>query len=366
MTQLFEPFTIRGTTFSNRAWMSPMCTYSALPDGTGIGQPNDFHLAHYASRAAGGVGLVLVEATGVKPEGRISPFDLGLWNDGQVEAHRRLVDAIASTGAVAGLQLAHAGRKASIERPWLGGGPVSPAEGGWDTLAPSAVEFPGLPTPGEMTIADIKDVIEAWGSAARRARDAGYEVVEVHAAHGYLLHSFLSPLSNKRTDAYGGPLENRARIVLEAIDAVRAVWPTDKPVFLRISSTDWVAEDANDDREAWTVEDSATLAGWAHERGVDLVDASSGGLVPASIPHTVDYQSANAAAIRNSVGATGPAVAAVGRITDPVQANELVAGGSADAVFLGRALLRDASWANNAAAALGAEGRFILQYDYAV
>jgi 2,4-dienoyl-CoA reductase-like NADH-dependent reductase (Old Yellow Enzyme family) len=366
MTQLFEPFTIRGTTFPNRAWMSPMCTYSALPSGQSVGEPNDFHLAHYASRAAGGVGLVLVEATGVKPEGRISPFDLGIWNDGQVAAHRRLVKAITSAGAVAGLQLAHAGRKASIERPWLGGGPVPPAEGGWDTMGPSAVEFPDLPAPGAMTPEDIEDVVQAWGSAARRALEAGYEVVEVHAAHGYLLHSFLSPLSNTRTDSYGGSLENRARIALEVIDAVRAVWPADKPVFLRISSTDWVAEDASDDRAAWTLEDSKTLAGWAHERGVDLVDSSSGGIVPANIPHTVDYQTANAAAIRNSVGDGGPAVAAVGRITDPLQANGLIADGSADAVFLGRALLRDASWANNAAATMGAEGRFIKQYDYAV
>ena len=343
-----------------------MCTYSALPDGQSVGQPNDFHLAHHASRAAGGLGLVLVEATGVKPEGRISPFDLGIWSDGQVAAHRRRATAITSAGAVAGIQLAHAGRKASIERPWLGGGPAAPAEGGWVTLGPSAIQFPGLPLPGAMTLAQVKDVADAWGSAARRALEAGYEVVEVHAAHGYLLLSFLSPLSNTRTDAYGGSPENRARIALEAIDAVRAVWPAEKPVFLRISSTDWVAEDANDDRPAWTLEDSTILAGWAHERGVDLIDTSSGGLVPANIPHTVDYQSANAAAIKNSVGDGGPAVAAVGRITDPIQAAGLIADGSADAVFLGRAFLRDASWANNAAAALDAEGRFIKQYDYAV
>lgn len=366
MTQLFEPFTIRGTTFPNRAWMSPMCTYSALPEGPEAGQPNDFHLAHYASRAAGGVGLAVVEATGVASEGRISPFDLGLWDDRQIPAHRRLARAIGSAGAVAGIQLAHAGRKASTERPWLGGAPLSPAEGGWDTVGPSAIEFPGMPAPAEMSAGQIKDAVAAWAAAARRALEAGYEVVEIHAAHGYLLHSFLSPLSNKRTDGYGGSLENRARIVLEVIDAVRAAWPADKPVFLRISSTDWIAEDPHDDRASWTLKDSMVLAGWAHRRGADLIDASSGALVPAKIPHAIDYQSAKAAAIRNQAGDGGPAVAAVGRITDPAQANGLVADGSVDAVFLGRALLRDASWANNAAAALGAEGRFILQYDYAV
>ncbi|POH59275.1 NADH:flavin oxidoreductase/NADH oxidase [Arthrobacter glacialis] len=363
MTELFEPLTVRGTTIPNRVWMSPMCTYSALSDGSGVGAPNDFHLAHYAARAAGGVGLAVVEATGVLPEGRISPYDLGLWDDAQIPAHRRLAAAIADAGAVPGIQLAHAGRKASMERPWLGGGPVPAAEGGWPVVGPSGIAFPGYPEPAAMTVADIATVVAAWADSARRALEAGYEVVEIHAAHGYLLHSFLSPLSNTRTDNYGGSLENRARIVLEVLDAVRAVWPADKPIFLRISTTDWVAEDPEDGRAAWTVEDSIVLSRWATDHGADLIDASSGALVPASIPHREDYQTRNAALLK---AASGTLVAAVGRITDPATASELLSNGSADAVFIGRALLRDASWANNAATVLGARGRFMRQYDYAV
>ncbi len=363
MTELFESLTIRGTTIPNRVWMSPMCTYSALSDGPEVGAPNDFHVAHYAARAAGGVGLVMVEATGVLPEGRISPYDVGLWDDAQIPAHHRLVSAIANAGAVPAIQLAHAGRKASIDRPWLGGEPVPAAEGGWPVSGPSAIAFPGYPEPAAMTLTDIANVVAAWAEATRRALEAGYEVVEVHAAHGYLLHSFLSPLSNNRTDSYGGSLENRSRIVLEVLDAVRSVWPADKPVFLRISTTDWVAEDAEDGREAWTVEDSIVLSRWATDHGADLIDASSGGLVPAKIPHREDYQTRNAALLK---AASGTMVAAVGRIGDPAAAQQLLAAESADAVFIGRALLRDASWANNAAAALGARGRFIRQYDYAV
>lgn len=363
MTELFEPLTVRGTTIPNRVWMSPMCTYSAVSDGSDVAAPNDFHLAHYAARAAGGVGLAMVEATGVLPEGRISPYDLGVWADSQIPAHRRLANAIANAGAVPGIQLAHAGRKASMERPWLGGGPVAADAGGWPVVGPSAIAFPGYPEPAAMTVADIEGVVAAWANAARRAQEAGYEVVEIHAAHGYLLHSFLSPLSNNRTDNYGGSLENRARIVLEVLDAVRSVWPEDKPMFLRISTTDWVAEDVDDGREAWELEDSIVLSRWAREHGADLIDASSGALVPAKIPHREDYQTRNAALLR---AASGTLVAAVGRIADPAVAQELLANGSADAVFIGRALLRDASWANNAASALGARGRFIPQYDYAV
>ncbi|GAA3684502.1 NADH:flavin oxidoreductase/NADH oxidase [Arthrobacter ginkgonis] len=363
MTKLFDPLMIRGTEIPNRVWMSPMCTYSALPSGPEAGAPNDFHLAHYAPRAAGGAGLVLVEATGVVPEGRISPFDLGLWSDAQVPAHRRLAGAIAAAGAVPGIQLAHAGRKASTERPWLGGEPVPASDGGWPTVGPSALAFPGYPAPAAMEVRDIEEAVRAWAEAATRALAAGYEVVEIHAAHGYLLHSFLSPLSNTRTDNYGGSLENRARIVLEVIDAVRAVWPEDKPVLLRISTTDWIGEDPADGRAAWGLEESIVLAGWAREHGVDVVDCSSGGLVPAPIPNARDYQSAYAAQVRAE---SGVPTAAVGRIDDPEWANELVETGQADAVLIGRGLLRDASWANNAAALLGARGRFIEQYDYAL
>jgi 2,4-dienoyl-CoA reductase-like NADH-dependent reductase (Old Yellow Enzyme family) len=274
-----------------------------------------------------------------------------------------LARAIADAGAVPGIQLAHAGRKASTERPWLGGAPVAEADGGWPVSGPSAIAFPGYPEPAAMSVEDIAAVVAAWAQAARRALEAGYEVIEIHGAHGYLLHSFLSPLSNSRTDNYGGSLENRARIVLEVLDAVRGVWPEDKPVFLRISSTDWVAEDAEDGREAWTLEDSIVLSRWAGEHGADLIDASSGALVPARIPHREDYQTRNAAMLK-AAGTT--LVAAVGRIGEPGVAQALLANGSADAVFIGRALLRDASWANNAAALLGARGRFIQQYDYAV
>ncbi|WP_353713555.1 NADH:flavin oxidoreductase/NADH oxidase [Arthrobacter sp. K5] len=363
MTNVFSPITLRGLTIPNRVWMSPMCTYSAAADGEHIGQPTDFHLAHYSARAAGGAGLVMVEATGVAPEGRISPFDLGLWSESQVEAFGRLAGAIRAGGAVPAVQLAHAGRKASVNPPWLGGNPVNQAAGGWQAMGPSTVEFPGFPAPESLTHGQIADVVSSFAHSARLANQAGFEVVEIHAAHGYLLHSFLSPVSNLRDDEYGGSLENRARLVLAVIDAVRAVWPEGRPVFLRVSTTDWINENPDDDRRAWSVEDTVHLAGWAKERGIDLVDASSGGLEPALIPESRDYQVDKAAQVR---ARSGVPVAAVGRISDPEWAAELIRDDAADAVFIGRALLRDASWTNNAAAALGAQPRFLHQYDYAL
>ena len=252
MTTLFDPIRIRGLEIPNRVWMSPMCTYTADPQPGEAGMPTDFHYAHYASRAAGGLGLVMVEASGVVPEGRISPYDLGIWDDGQVSDFARIVRGIRDGGAVAGIQLAHAGRKASSPRPWAGADPAG-REGSagaedleWLPVSPSAIAFPGSPVPHELTRTEIAETVQAFAEAARRAEAAGFDVVEIHAAHGYLLHSFLSPIANERTDEYGGSLENRARIVLEVIDAVRAAWPADKPVFLRVSTTDWVEENADD------------------------------------------------------------------------------------------------------------------------
>ncbi|WP_066588945.1 NADH:flavin oxidoreductase/NADH oxidase [Cellulomonas timonensis] len=363
MTSLFAPLILRELQIPNRVWMSPMCTYSAEPTGPLTGAPTDFHLAHYTARAAGGVGLVMVEATGVRPEGRISPWDLGLWSDAQERELGRLAASIAAAGAVPAIQLAHAGRKASVNKPWLGDNALGLDEHGWTPVGPSPIAFPGLPVPHELTRDEIAEVVQAFAASARRALAAGFQAVEIHAAHGYLLHSFLSPLSNQRTDEYGGDLAGRARIVLETIDAVRAVWPDGLPVMLRVSTTDWVAEDPEDDRAAWTVEDTIELTRLATARGVDLIDASSGGLVRARIPHDRDYQTRHAGRIRRATGAT---VAAVGRIDDPAWATRLLEDGEADAVFLGRALLRDPSWANAAAVAVGGKPRYLEQYAYAV
>lgn len=367
MTTLFDPIRIRGLEIPNRVWMSPMCTYTADPQPGEAGTPTDFHYAHYASRAAGGLGLVMVEATGVVPEGRISPYDLGIWEDGQVSDFARIVRGIRDGGAVAGIQLAHAGRKASSPRPWAGADPAG-REGSagaedleWLPVSPSAIAFPGSPVPHELTRTEIAETVQAFAEAARRAEAAGFDVVEIHAAHGYLLHSFLSPIANERTDEYGGSLENRARIVLEVIDAVRAAWPADKPVFLRVSTTDWVEENADDPRQAWTLPQTVQLARWAAEGGVDLIDCSSGGIDVVPIPHDEEYQTRNAAAVRAE---SRTLTAAVGRISSPEQANALIAHEKADAVFLGRPLLRNPSWANDAALALGVSPRFLEQYAY--
>ncbi|MFI5933084.1 NADH:flavin oxidoreductase/NADH oxidase [Actinoplanes sp. NPDC051494] len=361
MPGLFEPVTLRGLTVDNRVWMSPMCTYSASPAPELAGRPTDFHVAHYAARAAGGVGVALVEATGVVPEGRISPFCLGLWSDDQIPAFTRVATAIREGGAVPGIQLAHAGRKGSTGGPFLPAGSVAEADGGWPTAGPSAVAFPGYATPAELTTEQIAALPGAFADAARRAVTAGFEIAEVHAAHGYLLHEFLSPLSNHRTDEYGGSLENRARLILEVIDAVRAAWPAESPLLLRVSMTDWVEENPEDTRASWTVGETAQLVRWATEHGVDLVDCSSGGNDVVSIPSTVDYQTALAARLRAETGAP---IAAVGRITEPEQAQQLIESGQADVVLLARALLRDPSWANRAAEALGQKPRYMKQYAY--
>lgn len=362
MTTPFTPLRLRGLEISNRLWMSPMCTYSAEATGPATGSPTDFHLAHYTARAAGGVGLVMIEATGVRAEGRISPYDLGLWNDDQTVAFARLAASIAAAGAVPAIQLAHAGRKASADKPWLGGSPLDATGDGWRTVAPSEQAFPGYPTPAALSLAEIDEIVEDFARSATRALEAGFEVVEVHVAHGYLLHSFLSPRSNSRDDEYGGSFENRVRLPLRVLDAVRAVWPEDRPVFVRISTTDWIAADSAGPA-GWTPEESVAFSRLAASRGADLIDCSSGGLEPVPIPRDRDYQTRLAAEVREE---SGVAVAAVGRIDDPDWAQELIAEGRADALFLGRALLRDASWVNAAASASGQRPRYLPQYDYAL
>ncbi len=339
VSRLFEPLTLRGTTFRNRVWLAPMCQYSATD-----GMPADWHLVHLGARASGGFGLVLTEATAVVPEGRITPQDTGLWNDAQTEAWARIVRFVHAQGAAVGVQLAHAGRKASTYRPWAPAQGTVPADdGGWPTLGPSGLPFAGYAAPRAMTRDDIAGVVEAFAAATRRAVGAGFDVVEVHAAHGYLLHQFLSPLSNDRTDEYGGPLENRARLLVEVVQAVRAAWPQDRPLFVRVSATDWVAGGLD-------VADVALVAADLTALGVDLVDVSTGGGAPASIPVGPGYQVPHARTVRE-VGKIP--VAAVGLITSAAQAEGILVDGAADAVLLGREALRDPMWPLNAARELG-------------
>jgi 2,4-dienoyl-CoA reductase-like NADH-dependent reductase (Old Yellow Enzyme family) len=348
VSQLFEPLSLRGTTFRNRVWVSPMCQYSSVD-----GRPSDWHLVHLGSFARGGAGLVMSEATAVVPEGRISPQDAGIWNDVQATDYRRITDFVHSQGAVAGIQLAHAGRKASTRRPWEGRGFVAESEGGWQTVGASAIGYADWPAPRELTGEELVAQPGAWADAARRSLDAGYDVAEIHAAHGYLLHQFLSPLTNRRTDAWGGDLAGRSRLLLSVADAVREVWPDDQPVFVRLSATDWVEGGLDLDE---TAEVGRLLA--AH--GVDLVDVSSGGNSPDQrISVEPGYQVPLAARIKQ---ASGLPVAAVGLITEPQQAEKIVSDGEADAVFLARELLRDPHWTQRAAEALGADTYWPDQY----
>lgn len=338
---LFRDHSIRGVTFRNRLWVSPMCQYSAVD-----GVPNEWHLVHLGSFARGGAGLVMAEATAVLPEGRISPDDTGLWSDEQRDAWAPIASFVKSQGAVAGIQLAHAGRKASTWRPWAEGrGSVPVDEGGWQTVAPSAVAFEGLAEPVEASREYIAGVVEAFRAAARRAMAASFEVVEVHAAHGYLLHQFLSPLSNLRTDEYGGSLENRARLVLEVVSAVRAEVGDAVPVFVRFSGSDWAPG-------GWDIDEVVTVAGWAEEAGADLFDMSGGGLVRHQrLELGPGYQVGYAASIADA----GLRSSAVGLITEAAQANEIVQSGRAAAVMMGREFLRDPHFPLRAAEELGAE-----------
>ncbi|WP_299537288.1 NADH:flavin oxidoreductase/NADH oxidase [uncultured Streptomyces sp.] len=368
MNTLFEPYVLRSVTVPNRIWMPPMCQYSAAATGPDTGVANDWHFAHYASRAVGGTGLILVEATGVSPEGRISPMDLGLWNDRQAEALRRVTAFLESRGTVPGIQLAHAGRKASTDAPWRGGKAL-PADGpealGWQPLGPSPLPFDeGDPVPAELTTDQIHEVAGQFAASAKRALEAGFKVVEIHGAHGYLIGEFLSPFSNHRTDAYGGSFENRCRFALEVVDAVREVWPQELPLFFRISATDWLTENAEDEREGWTADDTVAFARELRAHGVDLLDVSTGGNAPrARIETGPGYQVPFAERVRTE---TGLPVAAVGLITEPVQAEKILADGQADAVLIGRELLRDPYFARSAARALGGEVRVPEQYGRSV
>jgi len=340
---LLSPLTLRGTTFANRIWVSPMCQYSCDAENA-PGLPTDWHLVHLGGFATGGAGLVVTEAAAVVPEGRISPQDAGIWTQEQADAWARIVTFLHGQGTTAGIQLAHAGRKASTHRPWdAEQGTVPVAEGGWPTVGPSALAFGGYDAPTALDEDGIAAVVRAFADAARRADGAGFDVVELHAAHGYLLHQFLSPLSNHRTDAYGGDLAGRSRLLLEVLDAVRAVWPQDKPVFVRLSTSDWV-------EGGWDVEQSVQLAKELAAHGADLVDASSGGNAPEQqIPVGPGYQVPNAARVKHGAGVP---VAAVGLILDPTQAEQILVSQDADAVFLARPLLTDPRWPQRAAVTL--------------
>ena len=346
---LFESLILGDVTLRNRIAVSPMCEYSAID-----GMPNDWHLVHLGSRAVGGAGLVFTEATAVSAEGRISLGDTGLYDDAQLEAWSRIASFITLQGGVPGIQLAHAGRKASTDLSWLGGKPLTAQQGAWTAVAPSALPFDvGYPIPLALDATGIANVIADFAAAAVRARETGFRVIELHAAHGYLLHSFLSPLSNHRDDRYGGSLANRTRLLREVVAAVRLQWPAPAPLFVRVSATDWVDG-------GWTIDECVELARWLKQDGINLIDCSSGGSVPhAKIPVAPGYQVPFAARIRREVGiATG----AVGLITDPDQANGIVERGEADLILLARESLRDPYFPRRAAAHLGATIQVPFQY----
>jgi 2,4-dienoyl-CoA reductase-like NADH-dependent reductase (Old Yellow Enzyme family) len=352
LPELLTPITLRGLTLKNRVVISPMCQYSAID-----GVLTDWHLVHLGRFAIGGAALVFVEATGVEARGRISPGDSGLWNDDQARVLSRIVEFLKANGAAAGIQLAHAGRKGSTRRPWHGGAELTDedaakGEGPWETIAPSALRFAdNYPLPKAMKTADMAEVIVAFREATRRALDAGFDVVEVHAAHGYLLHEFLSPLSNHRTDDYGGSLEGRMRFPLEVIETVRAVWPADKPLFLRLSCVDHV-------EGGLTIADTVEVAKAARALGVDVIDCSSGGNAPAQIPLSPGYQVPYAEAVRKGAGV---ATTAVGLILDPQLAQSIIAEGKADLICLARPALDDPNFAIHAVTALTGE----RDYSYA-
>ncbi len=349
MSKLFSPIKLRSVEFKNRILVSPMCQYSSEE-----GKPTDWHFVHLGSRAIGGASLVMVEATAVSPEGRISPEDSGIWSDAHGEEFKRITAFIEKQGAVPGIQLAHAGRKASTDVPWRNEKPLAPSEGGWQPLAPSPISFDEeSPVPREMTKEDIKEVVSQFADGARRSLAAGFRVIEIHMAHGYLLHEFLSPLSNQRKDEYGGSLENRARFPLRVVRAVRDNWPSNLPLFVRISCTDWV-------EGGWNLSQSLNLSRRLKEIGVDLIDCSSGGTVPyAKIPAGPGYQTPFAAEIRSKAGIP---TATVGLIMQPLQAEHILMTGQADAVMIARELLRDPYWPLHAAQALHVDLDWPPQY----
>jgi 2,4-dienoyl-CoA reductase-like NADH-dependent reductase (Old Yellow Enzyme family) len=356
MPGLFDPLTLRDLTLRNRIGVSPMCQYSSTE-----GFANDWHLAHLGARAIGGAGLIIAEATAVEARGRISPDDLGIWDDAHIDGLARVTRFVKSQGAVAGIQLAHAGRKASTARPWDGGKSLGPDAGGWsDIVGPCALPFAeGYATPRALSEADIAGVVASFAQAARRADVAGFDLIEIHGAHGYLLHSFYSPLGNTRTDRYGGSFDNRVRLLIEVVMAVRTVWPERKPLALRISATDWL-----DDRGGWMLDDSVALASRVKSLGVDLVDCSSGGAAPnVAIPAGAGYQVPLAERVRRDAAV---ATATVGMITAAQHADEIIRNGRADLVLLGRESLRDPNWPIHAARALGQPAPAPPQYARAV
>lgn len=350
MGMLFEPVEIGGIKIKNRIIMAPMCMYSA-EDGV-VGP---FHMAHLGARATGGTGLIIVEATGVSPEGRISPYDAGMWNEKQVEAFKPIVEFCKSCGSVMGIQLSHAGRKGSVNASWSGEGPLKREEGAWQTFGPSPIPFDdGYPVPKEMDSGDIKKVVKDFANGAENAYKAGFDVIEIHAAHGYLINEFLSPISNKRTDKYGGSLKNRARLLLEIIDVVRGgSLPENKPVFVRISAVDWA-------NGGFDMKSAVILAGMLKEAGVSLIDCSSGGVAPNTKMNIYrGYQLGFAREIREKAGI---AVSGVGLITEPEFADFIISSGTADMVEMGRELLRNPYWPLHAARKLGTDIKWPRQY----
>lgn len=327
MSKIFEPITIKSVTISNRIGMPPMCQYSAKN-----GMANNWHLAHYGARAVGGVGFLIVEATSVSPEGRITPYDLGIWHDAHIEPLSEIVEFIHSQGSVAAIQLAHAGRKASHDAPINGGKQLNTANGGWKTVAPSPIPFdPNEDEPKELTINEIEKVIFDFRQAAKRALAAGFKIIEIHAAHGYLIHEFLSPLTNLRTDEYGGSFENRSQFLLRIIDAVQEVWPADLPLFVRLSATDWK-------ENGWNIDETVQLCRLLKDKGVDLIDCSSGGNI---IDAKMDVKPLYQVPFSETIRKTGILTATVGLITTHAQIEQILRNEQADLVLLGRELLRN-------------------------
>jgi len=349
MAHLFAPLTLRSLTLNNRIGIPPMCQYSATD-----GVAGDWHFVHYASRAVGGAGLLIVEATAVVPEGRISPGDLGLWEDGQIAPLARIAEFVRAQGSVPAIQLAHSGRKGGVSLGWETQRSLAPEAGGWESVGPSAIAFgEGYRPPRELTRAEIAAIPGHFVAAARRARRAGFATVEIHAAHGYLLHEFLSPLSNQRGDDYGGSFANRTRLVREVAAAVRREWPADLPVLIRLSATDWM-------EGGWSADETVALCRELKDLGIDLADISTGGLVPtARIPAGPGFQSEFAARVRHEAGLPS---AAVGLITSPEQADHVVRSGQADLVLIGREILRNPYWPLQAAQALGHQAAWPAQY----
>jgi 2,4-dienoyl-CoA reductase-like NADH-dependent reductase (Old Yellow Enzyme family) len=349
MSILFSPLKIKDITLKNRIVISPMCQYSSVD-----GFANDWHLVHLGSRAIGGAGLIIQEASAVTPNGRITYADMGIWKDEHIEKLKQIVSFIHENGAIAGIQLAHAGRKASCEVPWKGGEQIPAGENSWKPVGPSTIPFkPGQVEPHELSIPEIQELVMAFRAAAKRAVDAGYKVVEIHAAHGYLLHEFFSPISNKRNDIYGGSFENRIRLVIDVVEAVQSVWPENNPLFVRISATDWT-------EGGWNENDSVQLAAVLKDKGVDIIDTSSGGNVAdATIPAGPNYQVPFSDKIRSEIGIrTG----AVGVIVEVHQAEEILTSGKADLIFIARESLRDAYFPTHAAQILGDDTEWPNQY----